>query len=81
MAVIKKSLDCEMPDCKDKVLAKFKKDENGDLVRQMQGDWPVQLCINHFKEFQIKLKETMIYMANQDKEYKNMLDTMIVKKN
>ncbi|WFG96716.1 hypothetical protein M1770_01475 [Spiroplasma citri] len=81
MAVIKKSLDCEMPDCKDKVLAKFKKDENGDLVRQMQGDWPVQLCINHFKEFQIKLKETMVYMEKQDKEYKDMLNTMIVKKN
>ncbi|WP_158500784.1 hypothetical protein [Spiroplasma kunkelii] len=46
----------------------------------MQGYWPVQLCVILFKEFQIKLKETIIYMEKQDKEYKDMLNTMIVKK-
>lgn len=81
MAVIQKWLDCEMPDCKSKVLARFKKDKNGDLVRQMQGDWPVCLCISHFKEFKIKMKETMLYIQQKNKELKDCLDTMIVKKN
>jgi hypothetical protein len=38
MAVIQKWLNCEIPNCKRKVLARFKKDKNGGLVRQMQGD-------------------------------------------
>ncbi|MFU0252054.1 hypothetical protein [Spiroplasma sp. Moj] len=79
--IIQKWLDCEMPNCKSKSLGRFKKDKNGDLVRQMQGDWPVQLCIIHFKEFQIKMNETMIYMQEKNKEYKDMINTMIVKKN
>lgn len=81
---IQKWLPCEITGCTQKVNARFvKKTQQGEsnYIRKQKWVFPTTLCITHQQQFDNQMEEVIQYMAKQQQEKQDMLNTMIVKKN